>query len=117
MGGFNLVPLREISEQIGSIITGQDMARNLIYLVGNLWGLRRWFLLPTLFAKQRKSHVFFITVVIAIAVLELLQLMTMRGSFDIDDIILNTVGTCLGFWIMRINQSAALLIQKPKGEH
>ncbi len=27
--------------------------------------------------------------------------MTMRGSFDIDDIILNFAGACVGFWLLR----------------
>lgn len=101
MGGFNLVPLRGISEQMGNIIGGQDVARNLIYLVGNLTGFAPLgFLLPALFKRPRKFPMFLITVLLAISVLELVQLMTMRGSFDIDDIILNTVGACLGFWIM-----------------
>ncbi len=110
------MPLREISEQIVSIITGQDMARNLIYLVGNLVGFAPLgFFLPTLFASNANlmcyHHRGYCN-----CVLELLQLMTMRGSFDIDDIILNTVGLVLVL-DNALNQSAALLNQKPKGEH
>lgn len=100
-GGFNLVPFRGIAEQMGSIIVGEDVARNLIYLVGNLAGFAPLgFFLPVLFARQRKFPTFLITVLLAIVGLELMQLMTMRGSYDIDDIILNTAGACLGFWIM-----------------
>ena len=99
---FNLVPFRGILKQIGLIIAGQDIARNLIYLLGNLVGLvPLGFFLPMLFSRQRRLKVFLITVVLALIGLELLQLMTLRGSFDIDDIILNTVGACLGFWILR----------------
>ena len=99
---FNLVPLRGILEEIGHIIAGQDVARNLIYLLGNLVGLvPLGFFLPMLFSRQRSFKVFLITVVLALTGLELLQLMTLRGSFDIDDIILNTAGACLGFWTLR----------------
>ncbi len=100
-GGFNLVPFRGIAEQMGSIIIGEGVARNLIYLAGNLAGFAPLgFFLPALFARQRKFQTFLITVLLAIVGLELVQLMTMRGSCDIDDIILNTAGACLGFWIM-----------------
>ncbi|HWR21870.1 MAG TPA: VanZ family protein [Feifaniaceae bacterium] len=102
MGGFNLVPLRSLSEQIGGIFAGRDAARGVVYLVGNLAGFAPLgFFLPALFARQRKFPAFLITVLLAIAVLELVQVFTMRGSFDIDDIILNTAGACFGFWIMR----------------
>jgi len=101
MSGFNLVPLRGLSEQLGSIFAGQDAARNIIYLVGNITGFAPLgFFLPALFLRQRKLSAFLITVLLAISFLELVQVMTMRGSFDIDDVILNTAGACLGFWIM-----------------
>ena len=91
MGGFNLVPLRSLSEQIGSILAGQDVARGIVYLVGNLAGFAPFgFFLPALFVRQRKLPTFLITVLLAIATLELAQVFTMRGCFDIDDIILNT---------------------------
>ena len=99
---FNLVPFRGIWEQVSQILAGQDIAQNLIYLVGNLMGLAPLgFFLPRLFSRQGRFKVFLITVVLALIGLELLQLMTLRGSFDIDDIILNAAGACLGFWILR----------------
>ncbi len=102
LDGFNLVPLRSLSEQISSIFAGQDVARGIVYLAGNLVGfIPLGFFLPVLFVRQRKFLTFLITVLLAIVVLELLQVFTMRGSFDIDDVILNAAGACLGFWIMR----------------
>ena len=99
---WNLVPFRGIVEQIGSILAGEDAARNIIYLAGNLIGFSPLgYFLPALFSKQRKFRAFIITVVPALVCLELAQLMTMRGSFDIDDIIFNTAGACLGFWILK----------------
>ncbi len=102
MNGFNLIPLRSLSEQIGSMFAGQDVARGIVYLAGNLVGFAPLgFFLPALFVRQRRFLTFLMTALLAIVVLEFLQVFTMRGSFDIDDIILNTAGACLGFWIMR----------------
>ncbi|MDR2655927.1 MAG: VanZ family protein [Oscillospiraceae bacterium] len=101
-GGFNLIPFRGIAEQISFIFSGEDVVRNAIYLAGNLVGFAPLgFFLPILFKKQVQYKVFIITVVSALICLELAQLMTMRGSFDIDDIILNTAGACLGFLVLR----------------
>lgn len=101
MSGFNLVPLRGLLEQIGNILAEQDVARNIIYIVGNILGFAPLgFFLPVLFSVQRKLRMFLITILLAIFVLELVQVMTMRGSFDIDDIILNTAGAYLGFMVM-----------------
>lgn len=101
-GGFNLVPLREIARQIGSIAGGQAVARNLIYLLGNFIGFAPLGLfLPGLFKKQKKFLVYSSTVILILIGVELSQLITMRGSFDIDDIILNLTGACIGFWLLR----------------
>jgi glycopeptide antibiotics resistance protein len=71
-------------------------------LIGNFVGFAPLgFFLPVLFIRQRGFATFIITVVLALICLELVQLLTMRGSFDIDDIILNAVGACLGFWMLR----------------
>lgn len=99
---FNLIPLRGIAEQIGNIINGQHLARNIIYLTGNIIGfIPLGIFLPTLFFQQRRFLPFLVTVLASIAVLALIQVLTMRGSFDIDDIILNATGACLGFGILR----------------
>jgi glycopeptide antibiotics resistance protein len=101
-GNFNLVPLRSLSEQIDGISTGFTGARGIIYLVGNIVGfVPLGYFLPKLFARQRKFRVFLFTVIPSIAVLEFVQVITMRGTCDIDDIILNTAGACAGFWMMR----------------
>jgi glycopeptide antibiotics resistance protein len=99
---FSLVPLRSLSEQVGRLFAGQDVARGILYLVGNLVGFAPLgYFLPVLFARQRKFPMFLLTTLLAIAVLELVQAMTLRGSCDMDDLILNTAGACAGFWIMR----------------
>ncbi len=99
---WNLIPFRGVLEQIGSVLGGDAVARNITYLAGNLLGFSPLgFFLPLLFSRQRRFVTFILTVAPAVTCLELAQLVTMRDSFDIDDIILNTAGACLGFRILR----------------
>lgn len=65
------------------------------------------FFLPYLYAKQRKFIVFFASAVGTIVAVELTQLFTLRGSCDIDDLILNLIGSILGFLSWRIFAGAA----------
>lgn len=58
------------------------------------------FLLPLIFEKKlRKSLLIFL---LEISVLELLQLITRRGTFDVDDFILNTLGFFIGFGVFNL---------------
>ncbi|MDR1541302.1 MAG: VanZ family protein [Clostridiales bacterium] len=100
--GFNLVPFSGIAEQVGSVLSGQNVTWGIVYLAGNLVGFAPLgFFLPSLFSRQRKLRVFLVAAVVVIAILEATQLLTMRGSFDIDDIILNVAGACIGFFLLR----------------
>ncbi|MDR2939176.1 MAG: VanZ family protein [Clostridiales bacterium] len=98
---INIVPFKGLTQQIGFIIAERNTVRVIIYLVGNFVGFAPLgFFLPALFARERKFAAYLITTLMSITVLELLQLITMRGSFDIDDIILNTAGACIGFFFV-----------------
>ena len=57
--------------------------------------------LPLLFPKQRHWGHFLLTVFMLILCVELLQLATMLGSCDIDDLILNVIGASLGFFLWK----------------
>ncbi|CAM4398971.1 VanZ family protein [Paenibacillus macerans] len=73
----------------------------LVNLIGNIgvfvpFGI----LLPLVFrGNQRRSWAVFI---IGVFVLESLQLLLKRGSFDVDDFILNTLGFGLGLGVYKI---------------
>ncbi|WP_257215905.1 VanZ family protein [Fredinandcohnia onubensis] len=58
--------------------------------------------LPILFPKLSNFLLFIFAFVIGITSLEVLQLFSMLGSFDIDDIILNTVGAVIGYILLQI---------------
>lgn len=56
--------------------------------------------IPLLF---RSSFIrFIILFILSITVLETLQMLSRLGAFDIDDIIINTLGAAVGFWAQRL---------------
>ena len=55
------------------------------------------YFLPRLWKCQRNFFLFLLTCVLAITLVELLQLVTLLGSLDIDDLILNLFGMLLGY--------------------
>lgn len=97
---MNLIPFKTIAEYISAIFTG---SMNLDIPIKNLVGNLLMFapmgiFLPVLFAKI-KSWKKYCTVVVAILLgIEVIQFLTKRGSFDVDDLILNMTGALLGFW-------------------
>jgi len=57
-------------------------------------------IIPLLF---RCNFIRFIALfIVSITVLETLQMLSRLGSFDIDDIIINTLGAAVGFWAQRL---------------
>jgi glycopeptide antibiotics resistance protein len=57
--------------------------------------------LPLLNTKYRRVSALIAATIILIAVVELIQLLSRVGSFDIDDIILNTLGALLGLMVTK----------------
>ncbi|WP_342572728.1 VanZ family protein [Paenibacillus sp. FSL R5-0749] len=53
--------------------------------------------IPWLFRRCRSFLIFTSTVVLLLLGVEVIQLITSVGSFDVDDIILNTVGAWIGY--------------------
>lgn len=77
----------------------------MINIVGNVVCFMPFgFLLPTISKSKIVKNVvgvFFCTVLFTTAI-ETIQLVTKVGAFDIDDIILNTIGGILGYLVMRV---------------
>jgi glycopeptide antibiotics resistance protein len=59
-------------------------------------------LLPALWKGQQKLWRFALTVIAAVAVIEVTQLFTMTGSCDVDDLILNFAGALIGFGVFSV---------------
>lgn len=95
----NFVPFRTIGEYIGAL---QNGSMNRSIPIQNLLGNFLLFLpmgvyLPFLFAKMRSFRRTIFTVLGVLIGIELLQMLTRLGSFDIDDLILNLAGAMLGY--------------------
>lgn len=67
-------------------------------IAGNLFGfVPLGFLLPILFSNLRSSKKIVLVTFITSLVFELIQLITNLGSFDVDDLLLNTIGGFIGY--------------------
>lgn len=100
---YNLIPFRTIRAQLVQIRQGGYLGRFALKNLGGNIGLflpLGWFL-PGLFPRQRRFWVFLLTVCGSVALVELLQLFTTLGSLDVDDLLLNVLGACIGFWTGR----------------
>ncbi|KOY17434.1 hypothetical protein AMS66_05730 [Paenibacillus xylanivorans] len=94
---YNLVPL----ETIKSLLFEKNRYHTEAW-VKNLFGniilfipLGIW--IPWLFRRYRKILPFTGVVVLLLFAVEVIQLITRVGSFDVDDIILNTMGAWIGY--------------------
>lgn len=94
---YNLIPFNEIKRYIlySDKFTSEQILVNILGNVGAF--LPFGFFVPiTLEGYKSFLKVTFISLVFS-ACVESIQLMTRVGSFDVDDIILNTVGGAIGF--------------------
>lgn len=96
---YNLIPFKEIERfWRHRHLLGMHSVGN---LAGNVLGfVPAGFFIPMLW-KRRKSFLFTICVTFEMSLLaEVLQLVFKVGSFDVDDLILNTFGGMLGYLVM-----------------
>ena len=83
-------------DRINPDIVARNIAGNIVMFVP------LGFLLPCITDRFAKLKFTLSGAVLLAFVLEALQLLTLRGSFDIDDIILRSVGAMLGFAVWHI---------------
>ena len=94
---YNLKPFAEIlrfwtyREMLGTRSVGVNIFGNVAAFVP--FG----FILPIVVSWMRSGGAIILSGFLTSLTVELLQLVTRVGSFDVDDLILNTLGTALGF--------------------
>lgn len=102
---LNLIPFRTLKLFSGLL---DDHRPHLVRLaVVNLWGNVVMFIplglfLPLISANLRKPWKALLLSALIITAVELLQLFTLLGSCDVDDLILNLLGSALGYWLYRL---------------
>ena len=70
------------------------------------------FLLPVISRKDRRFWSIFLLSVALTLTLETTQLILQVGCFDVDDMILNTAGGVLGYWIYKLSHKLFQKIEK-----
>lgn len=101
---FNIVPFKTIKLFINGYINGFVSIKSLaINILGNLFAFMPCALfIPILFKKINKYYKFFIILMVSVVIIEILQFITMSGSCDIDDLILNITGATVAYYILKI---------------
>lgn len=100
---YNLVPFAEIKRYLSyrNKIGGFHVMLNLL---GNVVCFIPFgFVIPILTKKQTALRMFLLGMSASVLV-ELLQLVSMLGTFDVDDIILNTFGVLIGYVLFVIGR-------------
>lgn len=100
-GNMNLVPFYTIGNY-WKVVKRLEFTPLFYHCVINLGGNILLFIpigyfLPRLWPVLRNFFLFLLTCTMAITLVELLQLVTLLGSLDIDDLILNLFGMLLGY--------------------
>ena len=116
---FNIIPLKTILE-----ITIKTIAENISFgyfltnIIGNIVAFMPLSIfLPLTFKEIDTFKRFLITVLLISFGIELLQLLGLCGSFDIDDVILNVTGACLLYKILDKTQLMKKLKKIKQGEN
>ena len=106
LNNINLTPLLTIHNYNYVVQQGPEhpyFTHCVINLLGNvLLFVPAGWLLPKVFPFQRNFFRFFVTCTGLILLVETVQLFTLLGSFDIDDLILNLAGMTIGFIVYHI---------------
>lgn len=97
----NFIPFKTINFYL--YLANVNLIIRIKNLVGNIIGFMPFaFLCPLLFKKFRNFKVVILTTFSLSLSYEVLQLLFELGSFDVDDLILNTIGGFLGYLLFNL---------------
>lgn len=102
---FNIIPFNTINLFINGykndVVTQKDFFIN---VYGNLFVFMPYgIFIPLIFKKINKYCKFLIFIILFVLVIELLQFITLSGSCDIDDLILNVLGASAIYFVCKIS--------------
>ena len=99
---INLMPFHTIVEFTMALMDGWDYIA-IMNLAGNIvMFIPLGFLLPYITKRALAFKQCMTISLVCILCAELIQIFTLLGSFDIDDLILNMIGVSIGFWLQGI---------------
>ena len=99
---YNLIPFSEIKRFFKySDVVGTEAF--LVNIVGNIVAFIPFgILLPIVIKGYKKSAIIIFDGFVVSLIIETIQLFTKVGSFDVDDIILNTIGVAIGYVLFKV---------------
>ena len=102
---FNIVPFKTINLFVSGYFNGIVSLKNFsVNVLGNLCAFMPFAIfLPLIFESMNKYSKFLVTMIIIVIIIEILQFVTMSGSCDIDDLILNVFGASIVYFICKIS--------------
>ena len=97
----NFIPFKSVYELLTApVLPAAVVFRFALNFFGNiLLFIPCGVLLPACFERMRSFRRFAILTLITLIAMETIQILTMLGSFDIEDISLNMAGACIGYAI------------------
>lgn len=102
---YNLIPFQEITRYI-EYRAMIGMPAVILNLVGNVLAFVPFgFLVPMINSAERRTYMIFLLSLELSLIIEVIQLFTRVGSFDVDDLILNVTGGLIGYWGYRAIRS------------
>ena len=107
-GNYSVKPFYTIRNYMRVLMRGTngDLVRHCaINLIGNIvLFIPGGFLLPKIFRRLQSFWRFFLLSFGLLLLIETSQLFSLRGRLDVDDLILNLVGLCLGYIFYKIKK-------------
>ncbi len=108
---FNIIPFRTIKLFIrgynNGIVSNRAFYENIF---GNILAFVPFaFFIPLIFKKINNYYKFLIIMIIIVIQIEFLQFITMSGACDIDDVILNLVGSSIAYLMFSIKDINRLM--------
>ena len=103
---ISLIPFHTI-KTYWNVVCRRELTPMFFHCVINLAGnvvlfIPIGYFLPRLWIKMRRFFPFLFTCVLSVCLVEVLQLFTLLGSMDIDDLILNLAGMIFGYLIFTL---------------
>ena len=98
---INIVRLIPMFSTVGFVKQTILWKTIIINIFGNILMFVPFGFLGIIFPKLNNFWILILDFLFAIILIESLQYFTRLGVFDIDDVLLNTVGVAIGFWIYR----------------
>ena len=97
----NFIPFKSVYELLAApTLPASVVFRFALNFFGNIFLFIPWgVLLPACIERMRSFRRFAILTLVTLIAVETIQILTMLGSFDVEDIMLNMAGACIGYAI------------------